>query len=199
MVITDCGGNERIRRRRFAIHRLTIAALHVSDFDSAAHRRAEPPNTGLDPALVASLPTFTVGAKVLEGGGSAVECAVCLSALEGEEKAKLLPNCNHFFHVGCIDTWLSSHSTCPLCRAGIQPRLEPQNREGPVGLALDGAPAPFGLDSGTNGSGESSKINGSNSRLSSFRRVLSTERSSRRIQPSSHDEDDDDGVDLERQ
>ncbi|KAH1127988.1 hypothetical protein GLYMA_06G284600v4 [Glycine max] len=189
-------------RHRAAIRRLTIAALHVSDLDAVAatHRHAEPPNSGLDPAIIASLPTFAVKAKVLEGGCSGatvVECAVCLSALEGEEKAKLLPNCNHFFHVDCIDTWLDSHSTCPLCRAEVKPRLEPQDREGPVGLAIDGAP-PLGV--GVDGGGESSKINGSNSRISSFRRILSRERSSRRIQPSGYD-DEDGGVDqdLERQ
>ncbi|KAG5020826.1 E3 ubiquitin-protein ligase ATL41 [Glycine soja] len=190
-------------RHRAAIRRLTIAALHVSDLDAVAatHRHAEPPNSGLDPAIIASLPTFAVKAKVSEGGCSGatvVECAVCLSALEGEEKAKLLPNCNHFFHVDCIDTWLDSHSTCPLCRAEVKPRLEPQNREGPVGLAIDGAP-PL-LSVGVDGGGESSKINGSNSRMSSFRRILSRERSSRRIQPSGYD-DEDGGVDqdLERQ
>ncbi|KAG5149866.1 hypothetical protein JHK82_016747 [Glycine max] len=190
-------------RHRAAIRRLTIAALHVSDLDAVAatHRHAEPPNSGLDPAIIASLPTFAVKAKVSEGGCSGatvVECAVCLSALEGEEKAKLLPNCNHFFHVDCIDTWLDSHSTCPLCRAEVKPRLEPQNREGPVGLAIDGAPPLLGA--GVDGGGESSKINGSNSRMSSFRRILSRERSSRRIQPSGYD-DEDGGVDqdLERQ
>ena len=190
-------------RHRAAIRRLTIAALHVSDLDAVAatHRHAEPPNSGLDPAIIASLPTFAVKAKVSEGGCSGatvVECAVCLSALEGEEKAKLLPNCNHFFHVDCIDTWLDSHSTCPLCRAEVKPRLEPQDREGPVGLAIDGAPPLLGV--GVDGGGESSKINGSNSRISSFRRILSRERSSRRIQPSGYD-DEDGGVDqdLERQ
>ncbi|KAK6153534.1 hypothetical protein DH2020_013173 [Rehmannia glutinosa] len=32
------------------------------------------------------------------------------------EKARLLPKCNHGFHLECIDMWLQSHSTCPLCR-----------------------------------------------------------------------------------
>lgn len=133
-----------------------------------------------------------------------VECAVCLSALEGEEKAKLLPNCNHFFHVDCIDKWLGSHSTCPICRAEVKPQLQPQHREGPVGLSLHSARTLLsrvdGDDDNNNNDNESSKINDSNSRLSSFRRILSRQRSSRRVQPSGHD-DEDGGVDqdLERQ
>ncbi|KAL5130949.1 E3 ubiquitin-protein ligase ATL41 [Glycine soja] len=199
-------------RNRAAIRRLTIAALHVSDLDAAAaaHRHAEPPNAGLDPAIIASLPTFTSRTKVLENGGdgggggaTVVECAVCLSALEGEEKAKLLPNCNHFFHVDCIDKWLGSHSTCPICRAEVKPQLQPQHREGPVGLSLHSARTLLsrvdGDDDNNNNDNESSKINDSNSRLSSFRRILSRQRSSRRVQPSGHD-DEDGGVDqdLER-
>ncbi|XP_028194098.1 E3 ubiquitin-protein ligase ATL41-like [Glycine soja] len=199
-------------RNRAAIRRLTIAALHVSDLDAAAaaHRHAEPPNAGLDPAIIASLPTFASRTKVLENGGdgggggaTVVECAVCLSALEGEEKAKLLPNCNHFFHVDCIDKWLGSHSTCPICRAEVKPQLQPQHREGPVGLSLHSARTLHsrveGDDDDNNNNDESSKINDSNSRLSSFRRILSRQRSSRRVQPSGHD-DEDGGVDqdLER-
>nr|KYP75763.1 RING-H2 finger protein ATL1O [Cajanus cajan] len=47
------------------------------------------------------------------------ECVVCLGEFQHEESLKLLPKCNHAFHVLCIDTWLRSHKTCPLCRAPI--------------------------------------------------------------------------------
>ncbi|KAK4359794.1 hypothetical protein RND71_022023 [Anisodus tanguticus] len=44
------------------------------------------------------------------------ECVICLSAFIVGEKVRVLPKCNHGFHVRCIDKWLNSHSSCPTCR-----------------------------------------------------------------------------------
>lgn len=30
-----------------------------------------------------------------------------------------LPKCEHVFHMECIDMWLHSHATCPVCRAAV--------------------------------------------------------------------------------
>ncbi|KQJ95818.1 hypothetical protein BRADI_3g19216v3 [Brachypodium distachyon] len=30
-------------------------------------------------------------------------------------------SCRHVFHVGCIDMWLHSHRTCPMCRCVLSP------------------------------------------------------------------------------
>lgn len=68
---------------------------------------------GLDPAALRSLPVVVYNPKDFKDG---LECAVCLSEVSEGEKARLLPKCNHGFHVQCIDMWLQSHSTCPLCR-----------------------------------------------------------------------------------
>lgn len=48
-------------------------------------------------------------------------CAVCLGEFEEGEELKALPECMHSFHVSCIDTWLYSHSSCPICRADATP------------------------------------------------------------------------------
>ncbi|XP_004504827.1 putative RING-H2 finger protein ATL53 [Cicer arietinum] len=63
------------------------------------------------------------------------DCSVCLSEFQDDEDLRLLPKCNHAFHLPCIDTWLSSHTNCPMCRAPIAvdplvlriPSLEPNN------------------------------------------------------------------------
>ncbi|XP_061351622.1 E3 ubiquitin-protein ligase Os04g0590900-like [Gastrolobium bilobum] len=73
--------------------------------------------TGLDDALIKSIEVFKY--KKGEGFGGFTDCSVCLSEFQDNEMVKLLPKCNHVFHPPCIDTWLKSHSSCPLCRSSI--------------------------------------------------------------------------------
>ncbi|KAJ8753787.1 hypothetical protein K2173_000041 [Erythroxylum novogranatense] len=47
------------------------------------------------------------------------ECPICLAEFVSGEKVRVLPRCNHGFHVTCIDTWLLSHSSCPNCRHSL--------------------------------------------------------------------------------
>lgn len=56
------------------------------------------------------------------------ECSVCLSEFEEDETVRLLPKCSHAFHLSCIDTWLRSHKSCPLCRAPIVRENVPLNQ-----------------------------------------------------------------------
>ncbi|KAF7829535.1 E3 ubiquitin-protein ligase ATL23 [Senna tora] len=51
------------------------------------------------------------------------ECAVCLDEIQNEQPARLVPGCNHGFHLECADTWLSKHPICPVCRARLDPQL----------------------------------------------------------------------------
>ncbi|CAA7053963.1 unnamed protein product [Microthlaspi erraticum] len=151
---------------------------------------SQPPKRGLDTLVIASLPTFVVG--VNGDDVAATECPVCLTLFEEKDIARMLPNCKHVFHVACVDTWLTMHSTCPVCRNEVQPsvRLEPEPREGPVGAgetSLD-----FAASSSENKSGGSSVL-----RLDSVRRILTRERSSNR---NNHAHVDQDRVlDIERQ
>ncbi|KAG6391142.1 hypothetical protein SASPL_148893 [Salvia splendens] len=78
---------------------------------------------GLDAAVVDAFPTFTY-AEVKEHkiGKSVLECAVCLSEFKDHETLRLIPKCDHVFHPECIDTWLESNVTCPVCRANLTPQ-----------------------------------------------------------------------------
>ncbi|KAJ4962205.1 hypothetical protein NE237_022144 [Protea cynaroides] len=79
-------------------------------------------NRGLDPAVIATFPTFAYAdVKGLKLGKGALECAVCLNEFEDEETLRLLPKCDHVFHPECIDAWLSKRTTCPVCRANLVP------------------------------------------------------------------------------
>lgn len=78
---------------------------------------------GLDASVIDSFPTFLYSAvKGLKIGKDTLECAVCLNEFEDDQTLRLIPNCNHVFHPDCIDAWLSSHSTCPVCRANLAPK-----------------------------------------------------------------------------
>lgn len=86
---------------------------------------------GLDQAAIDALPAFTyaellAGAAAPNGGGGngkrQFDCAVCLCEFDGGDRLRLLPLCGHAFHAACIDTWLRSSSTCPLCRAALSAR-----------------------------------------------------------------------------
>ncbi|KAF2325342.1 hypothetical protein P3X46_003404 [Hevea brasiliensis] len=71
-------------------------------------------DSGLDQAFIDALPVFLY--KEIMGLKEPFDCAVCLSEFSEEDKLRLLPACSHAFHIDCIDTWLLSNSTCPLCR-----------------------------------------------------------------------------------
>ncbi|XP_026655797.2 E3 ubiquitin-protein ligase ATL31-like [Phoenix dactylifera] len=80
---------------------------------------------GLDPAVLETFPTLVYSeVKGLKIGKGALECAVCLSEFEDDETLRLLPKCSHVFHPDCIDAWLASHVTCPVCRSNLV--LDPQ-------------------------------------------------------------------------
>ncbi|XP_002533814.2 RING-H2 finger protein ATL3 [Ricinus communis] len=81
----------------------------------------DPVRRGLDMSVLRSLPVVIFQSEDFKDG---LECAVCLSEIAQGEKARLLPKCNHGFHVDCIDMWFQSHSTCPLCRNSVAPQQE---------------------------------------------------------------------------
>ena len=68
------------------------------------------------------------------------DCPVCLEAMKAGEPARRLPACAHAFHVGCIDMWLDSHATCPVCRCHVVPRKG--GKEPPEGPALPSSTEP---------------------------------------------------------
>lgn len=60
------------------------------------------------------------------------DCSVCLNEFQEGETLRLLPKCSHAFHLHCIDTWLRSHTNCPLCRASIISATANLNPSGPT-------------------------------------------------------------------
>jgi hypothetical protein len=75
-------------------------------------------DSGLDQTFIDALPVFAYR-EIIGGSKDPFDCAVCLCEFNGEDRLRLLPVCGHAFHLQCIDTWLLSNSTCPLCRATL--------------------------------------------------------------------------------
>ncbi|GLT94982.1 hypothetical protein SLE2022_126890 [Rubroshorea leprosula] len=78
---------------------------------------------GLEASVIQTFPTMVYSeVKHHKIGKGALECAVCLSEFEDHETLRLIPKCDHVFHSDCIDEWLASHTTCPVCRANLVPQ-----------------------------------------------------------------------------
>ncbi|KAL0326451.1 UNVERIFIED_CONTAM: RING-H2 finger protein ATL7 [Sesamum radiatum] len=48
-----------------------------------------------------------------------LRCSVCLGDYQAEDRLQQIPSCGHTFHMDCIDLWLATHTTCPLCRKSL--------------------------------------------------------------------------------
>ncbi|CAK9856454.1 unnamed protein product, partial [Sphagnum jensenii] len=116
---------------------------------------------GLEEALIGRIPTCTFGAEQLSlmntQGCTNMGCSVCLSEYQEGDTLRILPKCNHSFHLLCIDTWLHSHSTCPLCReifSCTDPPLSSSTRALCLILALKIIMSPFAAQDAADSSQE---------------------------------------------
>ncbi|KAF5740899.1 E3 ubiquitin-protein ligase ATL23 [Tripterygium wilfordii] len=81
---------------------------------------------GLSESELEKVPKVT-GKELVMG----TECAVCLDEIESEQPARLLPGCNHGFHLQCADAWLSRNSVCPVCRTKLDPQFFDASQDNP--------------------------------------------------------------------
>ncbi|KAK1420917.1 hypothetical protein QVD17_22886 [Tagetes erecta] len=99
-------------------------------------------DSGVDQSFIDTLPVFVyksiIGVKTIT---TPFDCAVCLCEFEGDDNLRLLPKCSHAFHMDCIDTWLLSHSTCPLCRSNLLSDYSPNTCCSPIVFVLESGSA----------------------------------------------------------
>lgn len=55
------------------------------------------------------------------------KCVICLEKFKDGQDVRIVP-CRHEFHKDCIDPWLLSNYTCPLCMLNIVEREGPTNK-----------------------------------------------------------------------
>ncbi|KAF3436166.1 hypothetical protein FNV43_RR23258 [Rhamnella rubrinervis] len=75
-------------------------------------------NRGLHESIIRGIPTFQFKGGDMEER-SVFGCVVCLNEFQIHDTLRVLPNCSHAFHLDCIDIWLQSNASCPLCRTSI--------------------------------------------------------------------------------
>lgn len=115
-----CGNSDSSSRRNSReVQPSNNEEIVEDDYDGSIHQH-EPwliTTPGLDEALIKTITLV----KYKKGDGliTSSDCSVCLGEFLEDDTLRLLPKCSHAFHVACIDTWLRSHSNCPLCRANI--------------------------------------------------------------------------------
>lgn len=102
-----------------SIVRCALRCTHRFIPETPERTAARLASTGLKKRHLRQIPVAVYGAGV---DIPATECPICLGEFVEGEKVRILPKCNHGFHVMCIDTWLVSHSSCPNCRHSL---LEP--------------------------------------------------------------------------
>ena len=47
-------------------------------------------------------------------------CCICRENFRDTDIVRKINSCGHVFHINCVDTWLESNTTCPMCRHDIR-------------------------------------------------------------------------------
>ncbi|XP_039063481.1 E3 ubiquitin-protein ligase ATL4-like [Hibiscus syriacus] len=104
------------------LNRLCFRSSTFNITSTAASSHRVTPERPVEASFLDTLPPFTFSAitrRSDNGSTASADCAVCLSKFEPEDQLRLLPLCCHAFHSYCIDAWLTSNQTCPLCRCPL--------------------------------------------------------------------------------
>ncbi|KAG8391941.1 hypothetical protein BUALT_Bualt01G0239300 [Buddleja alternifolia] len=73
---------------------------------------AEPRRIDFDSAMN----TIVVGESRRVPGPNGITCPICLEDYNPRDTIKCSIKCEHYFHANCIDLWLRTHNSCPICR-----------------------------------------------------------------------------------
>lgn len=80
---------------------------------SLAERLGEAKPRGLTKQEIDQLPSYKY--KGSNDESDQTMCVVCMCDFEMKQNLRVLP-CSHEFHTRCVDKWLKTNRTCPICR-----------------------------------------------------------------------------------
>lgn len=47
------------------------------------------------------------------------ECPICFESFALANRIKVLGECRHEYHEGCINKWLEEEQVCPVCKSSV--------------------------------------------------------------------------------
>ncbi|KAH7890228.1 hypothetical protein F5I97DRAFT_1791417, partial [Phlebopus sp. FC_14] len=68
--------------------------------------------------VIASLPTATFKEWAKED--SETRCPICLDDYEPLDAVTKMLECPHWLHKSCLEQWLKTANTCPVCRKKVK-------------------------------------------------------------------------------
>nr|XP_010327007.1 RING-H2 finger protein ATL20-like [Solanum lycopersicum] len=100
-----------------AIHRRQLQVLEAtSTLPRESSVVVTLPTSGLDDCMIQSYKKIVLGESLRLPGLNSLTCPICLVEYIPGDSIRIIPVCQHCFHVQCIDEWLKMKSTCPVCR-----------------------------------------------------------------------------------
>ncbi|KAL7541949.1 hypothetical protein ACHAWF_007063 [Thalassiosira exigua] len=76
-------------------------------------------NRGASSEEISSLPVSKVGDPERDLPEDKRQCSICLDEFSRGDERTSLP-CLHSFHSQCVNRWLSSNGTCPVCKTSVR-------------------------------------------------------------------------------
>lgn len=102
-----------------AQYNLRNAATENENYEALlnlAERLGDARPRGLTKADIDLLPSYRYNAEVSKSTLDQTCCVVCMYDFENKQLLRVLA-CSHEFHAKCVDKWLKTNRSCPICRA----------------------------------------------------------------------------------
>lgn len=74
-------------------------------------------NLAASPQVISALPSRTIS-NLSELPEDKRQCVICMEEYQAGDERTMLP-CWHDFHKGCVNRWLSSKGSCPVCKTEV--------------------------------------------------------------------------------
>ena len=100
------GGITETQLNRFPVHTVTFTEINNMNYDS---------NDNNSTTVRRTSSRNNITDNNSNSNSDKRNCSICLAPYEVGDNIRTIP-CLHYFHQDCIDPWLKSNSSCPVCK-----------------------------------------------------------------------------------